>query len=320
MKLHEAHSVPHFDGTASRAHRDAALWRLSLDALPATLQHAGSFAAADAFVQFVGFPRSGHSLVGSILDAHPQAVIAHELDVMGLVAKNVPLALISGMIARNASAFTATGRWWNGFSYTVPEGSHAIPARPAVIGDKKGDWAVRRCDRDPSLLERARRVLGDRDRWVLVVRHPADNIATMSLRLGKAYDKLRIESARSGFDRELRAAQHDGRVPDSIADAMIDDYENLCASIERMQRQLPRERWHSVVYEDFAARPRDEIAALYGFAGLEAHESLVSSAAGIVRVGKSRSRDRIGWSAAQENRVREIIDRFAFLAPYRTAG
>ena len=30
---------------------------------------------------FVGYPRSGHTLIGSLLDAHPHIVIANELDI-----------------------------------------------------------------------------------------------------------------------------------------------------------------------------------------------------------------------------------------------
>lgn len=35
------------------------------------------------FLFFIGYPRSGHSLIGSIIDAHPQAIVAHEYDVIG---------------------------------------------------------------------------------------------------------------------------------------------------------------------------------------------------------------------------------------------
>ena len=34
------------------------------------------------FVLFIGYGRSGHSLVAAILDAHPKIVIAHEFDVL----------------------------------------------------------------------------------------------------------------------------------------------------------------------------------------------------------------------------------------------
>ena len=34
---------------------------------------------------FIGYPRSGHSLIGSLLDVHPNAIVAHELDALKFV-------------------------------------------------------------------------------------------------------------------------------------------------------------------------------------------------------------------------------------------
>lgn len=35
------------------------------------------------FLMFIGYPRSGHTLVSSLLDAHPNAIVANEFDVIG---------------------------------------------------------------------------------------------------------------------------------------------------------------------------------------------------------------------------------------------
>ena len=37
----------------------------------------------EAFVMFIGYPRSSHSLVGAILDAHPEIIIPHEYNLLG---------------------------------------------------------------------------------------------------------------------------------------------------------------------------------------------------------------------------------------------
>ena len=37
----------------------------------------------ETFVMFVGHGRSGHSIVGSLLDAHPEVIIAHESNILG---------------------------------------------------------------------------------------------------------------------------------------------------------------------------------------------------------------------------------------------
>ena len=36
----------------------------------------------ETFVMFIGYPRSSHSLVGAILDAHPEIIITHEYNVL----------------------------------------------------------------------------------------------------------------------------------------------------------------------------------------------------------------------------------------------
>ena len=36
----------------------------------------------ETFVMFIGYPRSGHSLVGALLDAHPEVIIAREYDIL----------------------------------------------------------------------------------------------------------------------------------------------------------------------------------------------------------------------------------------------
>ena len=41
-----------------------------------------TFETIQLYCMFVGYPRSGHSLVGAMFDAHPDIVIAHELDAL----------------------------------------------------------------------------------------------------------------------------------------------------------------------------------------------------------------------------------------------
>ncbi|MDP9138749.1 MAG: hypothetical protein M3N38_11330, partial [Pseudomonadota bacterium] len=46
-------------------------------------EKAGSvFDDLEVYCTFIGYPRSGHSIMGSLLDAHPNIIIAHELDAL----------------------------------------------------------------------------------------------------------------------------------------------------------------------------------------------------------------------------------------------
>ncbi|MGB7405110.1 MAG: hypothetical protein WA906_05430 [Pacificimonas sp.] len=317
IALRETHSVAWFEGTASRRHRNPKVWQLLGEAVPAAIRVHKSFRDAPVFAQFVGFPRSGHSLVGALIDAHPDAAISHELDVMGLFHKGVPMPLIHGLIAKTVEDFADAGRYWNGFSYTVSGAHESIPTRPFVIGDKKGDGTVRHCAARPDLLQKVSMRLGNRARWILVTRNPFDNIATMSLRKGRDYDRLRIETDDGQFWTAVRTAQADGRIAAEVLDDIIDDYADLCRAANGMQAQISAAQWHQVVYEDFTTSVRFECQRLLAFLGLTSAKAYLSAANNLVRPAGVPSRDRIEWRKDQVQRVENLIAEISFLSPYQ---
>ena len=89
---------------------------------------------------FIGYPRSRHSLVGAILDAHPEIIIPHEYDVLArwqeyqsskLKEKNLQKYVLFydlhqhsmkqamfGIRAGNNNSLTATRS--GGYNYNIP--------------------------------------------------------------------------------------------------------------------------------------------------------------------------------------------------------
>ncbi len=310
------HSVPVFDGTRSHYHVRRGLLRLRAEATWASWRYRAALAGAETFVQFAGWPRSGHSLVGALIDAHPQAAVAHELDAMGLFRKGVPAHRLPAMCLANAAAFTGAGRHWNGFCYAVPEAPHGPGRHLRVVGDKKGDWATRWSAADPSLLDRLQAGAPLDCRWILVTRHPADNIATMSLRRGGGYDRLRIAARGGDEGAALRAAQSEGRIAAEVDDAMIADYRALAAATAAMKARVPAGNWHEIVYERFTAAPKAELARLAGFLGLSPDPGWEERAAAIVRPSTRRSRDGVSWRDDQRALVARTVAEHGFLSPY----
>ena len=308
------HTVPVFDHEASRHHRPKSL--LELKARAKWWQRTGgqSTARTHSFLQFAGFPRSGHSLIGSLVDAHPDAVVSHELDVLGLLDAGWSQDEIFALIGSQSAAFMDHGRYWNGFAYVVPNQHNGRSDAPLVIGDKKGDWAVRRMQRDAGLLERLHERITLPCKWLLVVRNPFDNIATMSLRRGGAYDRLRISSPDSSAFKAALKAEAGKSIADSADDAMIDDFRSLCAGVRDLQARLPADHWLGVGYEAFARDPAAGLRRILGFLDLEDRGGFVEDAASIVRHGENRSRHSVAWSPDQIARVRDMIEEFDFLS------
>ncbi len=312
------HSVPVFEGAESRRHQRREVSRLRIEAAWLSLRHAVALRGARTFVQFAGWPRSGHSLIGALIDAHPHAAIAHELDAMGLFRKGIPARRLPALCLANARAFTRAGRYWNGFCYAVPGAPHGPGHGLRVVGDKKGDWATRWSAADPTLVPRLAAASRLDCRWILVTRHPADNIATMTLRQGRVYDRLRIAEAGNAAGA-IRAAQSEGQIPTQIDDAMIADYAALASATAALKAQVPPGHWHEIAYERFTAAPGEELERLAAFLGLDPDPAWRESAAALVAPSGRRSREQLSWTPQQRARVAEIVAEHDFLSPYRAA-
>jgi hypothetical protein len=98
-----------------------------------------SFCDIEKVCLFIGYPRSGHSLVGSLIDAHPHAVISHELDTIKLVKMGFSQRQIFSLILNNSKAFSRSGRIWTGYSYKVPNQYQGEFKELRIIGDKCGN-------------------------------------------------------------------------------------------------------------------------------------------------------------------------------------
>src|SRR5690606_30490598 len=85
------------------------------------------------FVLFVGYPRSGHSLVGALLDAHPEIAVSHELDVLRFRAEGFSRDQILLLIAENCRRLGRLGRRWGRYDYAVPGGAQGAWERLKVI-------------------------------------------------------------------------------------------------------------------------------------------------------------------------------------------
>src|SRR5258705_7348224 len=96
------------------------------------------FTGIRTYCMFLGYPRSGHSLVGSLLDAHPDVIIAHELDVLKYVHAGFSRDQIFYLLLENSKRLAARGRGYSGYSYQVPRHWQGRVARlPLHRGEKE---------------------------------------------------------------------------------------------------------------------------------------------------------------------------------------
>jgi hypothetical protein len=248
------------------------------------------FSQVSRFCLFVGHPRSGHSLVGAMLNAHRSAVISHELDAMGRLQEGCSRDALYWLILRRDRRFTAAGSLGSGYHYAIPGQWQGRFESLRVIGDKRGGAATRAFAADPSLLECLRRRVGVPLRLIQVVRNPWDNIATIA-------------------QREER----------SLEDASA-YYFALWEAVGRLRPELDDEELAWVRHEDVIAEPIGRLAALCRFLDLPTDPGYLGACASLVWPEPVASRHRARWPQRLREEVAERSARHAPLADYRFEG
>lgn len=240
------------------------------------------------FCLFIGYARSGTSLVGSLLDAHENAIIAHELDVLRFVRPGLTRAQLFSLLCSNSRTFTAAGREWAGYSYRIADQWQGQADVLKVIGDKTAGVTTRRLAAQPDLLDRLSAKVGVRVKLIHVIRNPFDMIAT----------------------------RHRHR-PDRSLDLLAARVFALVQAVSQLRTRLGPEVVFDLYHEELIADAATQLRNLCAFLGLEASADYLRSATGIVFPTPHRSRTECDWPAALVDSIHARNARTPFLSHYR---
>jgi len=247
-----------------------------------------AYSDLSAFCLFASYGRSGHSLVGSLLDAHPDVVVAHEANALRLVAEGMKRDELFETLLENSRRSFERGRKQSGYSYLVEGQWQGRFRMLRVIGDKSGGRTTKLIGR--SGIDRFAKEVGLPLRIVHQTRNPYDTIARRALVL------------RDGVPKRTLA--------ESIAEIgeMADVNEQLIASGKHPVLTLR--------HEALIADPQAELARLCEFVGVEPEPGYLAACAAIVYESPHRTRDRVEWTDADRRAVDEIVARHEFLRGY----
>ena len=95
-----------------------------------------------SFVIFVGHAHSGHSIIGALLDAHPEVAISNEMNVPKLILDH---DLNEETLQKLVLSHTLNHSLWvnTGYKYHVENAYQGKTRFPKVLGDKKGGGSTR---------------------------------------------------------------------------------------------------------------------------------------------------------------------------------
>lgn len=243
--------------------------------------------SVETYCMFVGYPRSGHSLIGALLDAHPHVVVAHELNALMYIRAGFSRRQILALLLERSREFSATGNRWSGYTYRVPNQYQGSFKSLKIIGDKQGGISAQYLYLYPDLFGRLLAVMGPETKFIHVIRNPFDNITTM-------------------FKRETKP---------SLAEN-IDLYFELCSGVAGAKQQVHSPYWHDLHFESFVGDPAAALQSLCRFLNVPAAADYVQDCAGIVFSSPRQTRHSITWSPADRQRVMDECRSYPFLSEY----
>jgi len=245
------------------------------------------FSKLHYFVLIVGNARSGSTLLGSIIDAHPNVIIANETFASATFWRSLSRHDILDEIYVNSqkSRASASGRLSEGYDYSIQQSSTGN-ADVLVMGDKIWNPVTLLLHGDYSLIARLEESINVPIKIIHAIRNPLDVIATMHLR----------SKAPIG-DRILWYFMH--------CDAVCAIYDHCRDS-----------NFMNIQHENLIEAPDTAISKICDFIGVKPEIYPINSCKSILFDKPRKTRFKINW---YKNDIEEIFHRmsqYSFLQNY----
>jgi hypothetical protein len=249
---------------------------------------AETFSAVHTMVIFAGIGRSGTTLLGALLDAHPNMVIANEQNVFKYL-QPLPFSRqqIFQLLLRNSARAAAAQRpGGGGYVYAVPGQWQGRSNRIEVIGDKSRsaqsvEWLYSR----PELAAKLRRTARAKIRVIHVIRNPFDTIARRSLRRGVSLGRISRE------------------------------YFVLTEKLQKI-REYPDLAFLPVYLEDVISDPVGRLAEICRELGVEPSGDYLEACAGIVHTQPGEPRKTVTWPEPVRTEIIRRMKAYPYLQRY----
>jgi hypothetical protein len=250
--------------------------------------HEARIDEVERYCFFVGFPRSGSTLVGQLLNAHRHIAISHESDALRFVESGRARRseLFSVILERDRAFVDRGARGAGGYAFAVPGQWQGKAEQLRVIGDKRAASSASRLGRRPDLLDQLREVVAVPIRVINVVRNPFDNISTIAKRSGRALGPV------------------------------ADDYFKLVDDVVATNARAQDGELHQVRSEALVADPGVELTRLCAFLGVDSPADYLEACSSIVFPEARRTRMSAPWTPELIADVERRVAAVELLAGY----
>jgi Sulfotransferase family len=244
------------------------------------------FDKVNSYCTFIGCGRTGHSLIGSLIDAHPDMVMSDELNVMTLIEKGFNKKQIYSLIIEESKIQAKNGREVTGYSYQVPNQWQGKLRKLQVIGDKFSTTTTAMLQKKPYLLTLLSSKLGTQIKFIHITRNPYDVIKTFTTR-----EAIELKTA-------------------------IELYYLACQAIAEVKSKIESHNLLEFKHEAFLENPQQYLTDVCRFLEVETTSSYLDDCSSIVYKSPHKSRYEIDWDSESIDLVKKLIDDFSFLQSY----
>ena len=238
------------------------------------------------FLLIVGSSRSGSTLVGAIIDAHPCAIIANETRASAVFWNGLGRQAILQEILINSDQNRAAGNLSEGYSYAIKGISLKQNQAITVMGDKVWNPATLLMHGDYSLLPRIEQLIGVPVKIIHAIRNPFDVIATMHTRSGAAVS-----------DRIRWHFMH-------------------CDAMSAIRNRWRRPHSMDIHHEDLIESPDNVITALCDFLELNPDPEYITACKDRIFSKPKKTRSDIIWNNKDKANITVRMSQHDFLSRY----
>lgn len=277
-------------------------------------------AGVENFLFFVGYGRSGHSIVASILDAHPNVIVAHEYYLFDKLANlywNRQLQIKRRLFDELYwSSYDSALRGWRanlnttkGYNLNLKGTWQGQFGRLKVIGDKTAGSTAMLYHRSPLVFKRTlttlEKITGIPHSVLHVVRNPYDMVATVALyQASEDPGNFKVNASVANKFRDYSYMK-------MAADIVLTKAAAVGNMVEDCKLHLLE-----VHLEDLISDPSTVIYRMCHFLDVPCDPAYMRVCQSKVFQRPSRSRDLVMWPEPVKRRIREAISNFSFFHRY----
>lgn len=251
----------------------------------------------ESFAMFVGYPRSGHTLVAALLDAHPEITMSIEWAALSHLRMGYTRNQLYYSIERNARLFTfRLDNTWTGYSYKVPGMWQGRSKTIKLIGDKLAGQTTMMLRTNFELMDKLEQTIKVPIKIIHVIRNPYDTITTIAKR---AFDK-------SDTRGEL------------TADFLAPYIEKFFIRAEVVDRLKDTDRYDilDLHHEELIKDSKSVLVKLLNFLNVSIPNNYISACSKIIYKTPHKSRLEFDWPSNLKIQVEENIRKYSFFKNY----